>query len=315
MRFVNPHLDAAENAFLERQLEFLKARVYERRYPEFKARRLIPVSHEVPSGAESIAYEEYDGVGVARLLASYADDLPRADAKATKVVSPIKGIGSSYGFNLQEIRAAAMAGKPLQQQKASRAARAVEQVQDSVAAVGGFGLVGLLSVPNANVYTIPNGATATAAPNWIRAAGGNPGGKTPTEILADMNGIAQYVVNQTGGVERPDTMVMPEEQFGHISVTRIDATLETTILQHFLKTNPYIKFVEGWSRCKAAGAAGADRLCVYRRDPDFITLEIPQEFEQLAPEQRGLETIVACHARTGGVLCPYPMSIAYGDGI
>jgi hypothetical protein len=307
MRFQNPHLDAADNAFLERQLEYVKAKVYEKRYPEFKARRLIPVSHEVPSGAEAIAYEEYDGVGVAKLLASYADDLPRADVLARKVVQPVKGIGAAYGYNLQEIRAAVMANRPLQQQKASRAARAVEQVQDQIAANGGYGLVGLLSITNALAYTIPNGASPAQA-TWI-------GGKTPQEILKDMHGIAQYVVNQTNGVERPDTMIMPEEQYGYIAVTRIDNTIETTILQHFLKTSPYITSVEPWVRCKGAGAASKDRLGVYRRDPDFLTLEIPQEFEQLAPEQRGLETVVACHARTGGVICPIPMSVAYGDGI
>lgn len=306
MRFQNPHLDAAENLFLERQLEFVKAKQYERRYPEFKARRLIPVSHEVPSGAESIAYDEYDGVGMARLLASYADDLPRADAKANRIVSPIKGIGASYGYSLQEIRNAIMAGSNLQQRKASRAARAVEQVQDAVAAKGGYGLAGLLSITNALEYTVPNGASPAATP-WT--------GKTASEILKDMNGIAQYVVDQTSGVERPDTMVMPEEQFGLISVLRLDATLETTVLQWFLKNNPYIKAIEGWAQCKGAGDGTTDRLVVYRRDPDFLTLEIPQEFEQLAPEQRGLETIVACHARTGGVVCPLPLSVAYGDGI
>jgi hypothetical protein len=308
MRFQNPHLDAAENAFLERKLEYVKAKTYEKRYPEFKARRFIPVSHEVPSGAESISYEEYDGVGVAKLLASYADDLPRADVFAKKVVSPIKGIGSAYGYNLQEIRAAMMANRPRAAQKASRAARAVEQVQDSVAARGGFGLVGLLTIPNALAYTVPNGAGGVAT--WIAGAG-----KTAAEILKDMHGIAQYIVNQTNEVERPDTMLLPAEHYGHIAVTRIDNTSETTILQHFLKTNPYITSVDSWGQCKGAGAALKDRMVVYKRDPDYLTLEIPQEFEQLTPEQRGLETLVACHARTGGVICPIPMSIAYGDGI
>lgn len=308
MRFQNPHLDAAENAFLERSLEFVKAKTYEKRYPEFKARRFIPVSHEVPSGAETIAYDEYDGVGVAKLLASYADDLPRSDVFAKRVVSPIKGIGSSYGYNLQEIRNGIMSGRPLQPRKASRAARAVEQVQDSVAAKGGFGLVGLLTIPNALMYVIPNGAGGVAT--WIAGAG-----KTPAEILKDLHGIAQYIVNQTNEVERPDTLLLPPEHFGHIAVTRIDNTSETTILQHFLKTNPYITAVDSWGQCKGAGAGGTNRMVAYRRDPDYLTLEIPQEFEQLTPEQRGMETLVACHARTGGVICPIPMSVAFGDGI
>lgn len=312
MRFHHPHLDAAENAFLERSLEHLKAKTYEKRYPEFKARRLVPVSHETPSGAETISYEEYDGVGVAQLLASYADDIPRSDVKAKKQVSGIRGIASSYGYSLQEVRAAIMSGRPLAAQKASRTARAVEQTQDEVAAVGGLGLVGLLTIPNALLYALPNGAGGSAS--WLTAAAPNTP-KTASEILKDMHAVAQFVVTSTNGVEQPDTMVLPEEHYGLISVTRLDPSMEVTILSHFLATNPYIKAIERWHRCKGAGAGGSNRMVVYKRDPDYLTLEIPQEFEQLAPEQRGVETVVICHARTGGVVCPLPMSVCYADGI
>lgn len=53
-RFIN--LDANESIFFERELEHVKARSYDIKYPEFKATMLIPVSTEAGPGAETITY-------------------------------------------------------------------------------------------------------------------------------------------------------------------------------------------------------------------------------------------------------------------
>ena len=64
-----------------------------------------------------------------------------------------------------------------------------------------------------------------------------------------------------------------------------------------------------------SGAGGLDRMAVYRRDPDALTLEIPQDFEMLEEQARGLEYVTPCHSRIGGVIVYYPLSIAFADGI
>ena len=56
-------------------------------------------------------------------------------------------------------------------------------------------------------------------------------------------------------------------------------------------------------------------MIAYRRDPDAFTLEIPQMFEQLPVQERGLEFVVPCHSRIGGVIIYYPLSMAIGEGI
>ncbi len=310
MKFNHPHLDAAENITFITKLEHVKSKVYEHRYPQFKARQFIPVSHEADPGDQAIVYYEYDGAGMAKLLSTYSERLPRSDAKANRVSSPIKGVGSSYGYGLDEIRASLKSNAQLEQRRANYAARAVEQVIEDVGATGSteLNLKGLLTITNALVYTVPNGASP-AQTTWA-------GGKTPDEILKDMHGIARYVVTQTNSVEEPDTMILPVNQYAYVAATRLGANIETTILAHFLKTDPYIKQVASWIRCAFAGTGGTtDRMVVYRRDPDYLSLEIPQEFEQLAPQMDGLQTVVPCHARTGGVICPLPLSVCYGDGI
>ena len=98
--------------------------------------------------------------------------------------------------------------------------------------------------------------------------------------------------------------------------TPMSATIpNVTILEYFLRTSQYVKSVDVWNKLAGAGSGGVDRMVAYRRDPDALELIIPQEFEQFAPQQEGLEWQVPCHARCAGVVSYYPLSIAYGDGI
>ena len=132
-----------------------------------------------------------------------------------------------------------------------------------------------------------------------------------------MSAVPNNIVTTTKEVEQPDTMLLPLAQYGLIATTPMSPTnaSNVTILEFFLRTNPYIKMVEPWYALTGAGAGGFDRMVVYRRDPDALMLVIPQEFEQFPPQQRGLEFLVPCHARCGGVQTPYPLSICYADHI
>jgi hypothetical protein len=300
-------LDAAENAFFERQLEFVRAKSYDVKYPGFKARELVPVDNSVDPGAETVKYNQYDSRGLAKVISSYADDLPRADVLVKEFRQPIKSLGASYGYNVQEIRAARMAGLPLEQRKANAARLAVEQRIEKIAASGDTNnqLNGFLSLSNTLSYTIPNGAAAS--PLWTN--------KTGLEIVDDMMKAANVIVTTTNGVEIPDTIVVPLAQYGIIATKPLQSGVQVTVLQYFLANSPYIKSVVGWFRCTGAGSGATDRMVVYRRDPDALQLVIPQEFEQFPPEQDGLEFKVACHARIGGVVAYYPFSILYADGI
>lgn len=301
------NMDASESAFLSRELEHIRAKAYDKKYPELLARSFIPVDNSVPSGAQTVTYKQYDQVGIAKIISDYADDLPRADVFGNEFTSRIKGIGTSYGYSIQEVRAAQMAGTPLQQMKANAARRSAEVRIDQIAQTGdaSHGLLGFLNQPNASVYTIPLGVAGFQA--WTT--------KTPDEIVADLNGIANFIYASTNGVEVPDTIILPLEQYTLIATKRMGDGSDTTILDFFLEASPFIQTVAPWYAVNGAGAAGADRMVCYKRDPDALQLIISQEFEQLPPQAKNLEVVTPCHARCGGVVCYYPLTVAYGDGI
>lgn len=303
----NVRMDADTTAFFQRQVESIKAKSFDVQYPELKARSLFPVSYEAGPGAQTIVYYQYNQVGLAQVIAAYADDLPRADITGQEFVSRVKSIGNSYGYNIQEIRTAALAGLPLQQRKANAARRANLQKENKIAFFGDatHGIDGFLSNPNVSIYTVPAGVSLSTL--WVN--------KTPDEVLKDLNAIVHKIVEVTKGVEAPNTLLLPIRQYNYIASTRVGTNTDTTIMQFFLKNNGYISTIEWVNELQGTGTAGADQYVAYNRDPDKLTLEIPQDYEQLAPEPRGLEEVIACHSRIGGVLIYYPLSVCKGQGI
>lgn len=56
-------------------------------------------------------------------------------------------------------------------------------------------------------------------------------------------------------------------------------------------------------------------MIFYVRDPDHLVLHVPQDFEQLPPDDRGKETIIHCHERYAGVQMIQPMSAVIVEGL
>lgn len=300
-------LDADEQVFFSRELEHIKARTYDIKYAELKARMLIPVSFEADTGSESITYQQYDQVGIAKVIANYASDFPRADIRGKEFTAQVRSFGSSYGYSVQEIRAARMKGLPLQQRKANAARRAIMQKENTVAFTGDseHNLQGFLNHPNITEYTVP--ADGTGASKLFST-------KTADQILRDLNGVVNTVVTTTLGVEQPDTLLLPLSIYTTLTTQRI-ADTDVTILAFFIRNSPYIKAVDWLNELETLGAGSTKRMIAYKRSPDALTLEVPQDFEQFPPDQKGMEFEIACHSRCGGVLFYYPLSAAFGDGI
>lgn len=308
-------LDANESVFFARELEHVKAQSYDVQYPELTATKNIPVSSEAGPGAETITYQQYDSVGFAKIISNYATDLPRVDLKGKEFTAKVKSIGASYGYSIQDIRAARMAGKPLEQRKANAVRMANDQEVNRIAYFGdsAHGLVGLINHPNITSYILPtdgtlNGTTAgtAAAAKFIN--------KTPAQVLRDLNGMVAKVLKLTQKVERPDTLILDHENHADLSTRARSDNSETTILEFFLKNSPYVKKVEVVPELNGAGTGDTNVVMMYKKSPDKLTLEIPQPFEQFPPQAEGLEFVIPCHSRCAGVIVYYPLSIIKAEG-
>ncbi len=297
------NLDAAESAFFLRQLEHIKSQVYPVLYPELKGRQLIPVNTDAGDGVDLITYREEDTFGAAKVVTDYADDLPYADTKGTETSQRVRDLGVAFRYSVREIKAAAHAGVDLTGRKAQAARRACEFKLDDIASAGDSvaGLKGLLN------HSSISHADASAL-TWAD--------ETADAILGALNEPISTIRDATNGVHGGQcTFVLPEAQYTLIATKRMPDFSNETVLSFFLRTNPFVREVFPWYKCKGAGATSTDRMLVYERNPDVLTLEVPADFQMMEPQAHGLSFTVPCRLVTAGVILYRPKACLYRDGI
>jgi hypothetical protein len=288
--------------FLQRQLEYIRPQVFETVYADIKYPTILPVTSEAGPGATTFTYRIMDSTGEFRLLADSADDLPRSDVSQVEKSINIRSFGGSFGYSVQELRAAQMANVALEQRRATAVRRAYEEKVESVAMFGeaSVGLTGFFN--NATVDIV-------AADKWFTTAS-----TTAQEMLELLNYGVSAIINGSQMKEQPDTILLAYEDYNKISTTRNSDSSDVTVLEYFLRTNPYINNVEPINQLtkgKNAGKLNTSRMVVYKRDPEKVQLHIPQPLELFPAQQRNLEFIVPAHARVGGVALYYPKSMIY----
>jgi hypothetical protein len=290
--------------FLERQLEYIRPQIFEVAYADIKYPTLLPVTSEAGQGAQTFTYRIMDSTGEFKLIADAADDLPRSDISQVEKSINIRSFGGSFGYTVQELRAAQMANIALEQRRASAVRRAYEEKVEALAMFGEstVGLAGFFNNSTVDVITADHWFTGTTA----------SGVGTSQEMLELLNYGVTAIINGSNMKEQPDTILMAYEDYNTISTTRNSDSSDVTVLEYFLRTNPYIRNVEPINQLdKDNSVLNSNRMVVYKRDPEKVQLHIPQPLELFPPQQRGLEFIVPAHARVGGVALYYPKSVIY----
>lgn len=316
----NPEMrfDGEEDAslYFARELDYVKAKTYDRVYPELTALQMFPVTHEVPEGAETVTYYGYEKRGLAKIIANYADDLPRADVAGQPKTAHVKAMGDSYGYSVQDMRASRMAGKNLDARKGEAARYAIDRLTNSIAWKGDAenNLVGILSEDNdIPIYTLGTGAQGSKT-DWSS--------KTIDEIILDVSGMLAQVNLATQNTEHPDTLAIPSDTYTRLSLQRIPETATSALkyLQDNLHgiqvvscaelnstavdTNPYAKASEG------KGVA-----LLYTNNKDKLSIEIPMPFYQHSAQNKNLEVLIPCESRVVGAMIYYPLSAIIAVGV
>jgi len=301
-------LDAYEQAFFDEQLALVKSRTYDVKHKALKALQLLPVSTEQDPGADRIIWRSYDQVGVAKIVSDYANDFPRADVGGEEHMSPVKDIGSSYGYSLKEIRRAQKAGVSLDAKRAEACRRAIDEKQDRIAWFGDAKakLPGFINAPGISEYVAAYNAGNTSKA-WAN--------KTADEIVADVAGIITASGEATNGIENPDTLILPLSLYNKLKTTPYGANRDKTILGFIRENYPDITRIDWVSDLATAGAGGTSRVMAYSRDPLKVEVQIPQRLEQFPPQQKGLAFDIICAQATGGTLLYYPLSVVFCDGL
>lgn len=307
--------DASEANVFARELLKVRAGIFEIKFPELKAMRLVPMAAGLSATDEEYTYRYVKEYGTTQLATSYSGTSPRADVSMHEATpARIRPLRASYGYDIQEARIAARTGNGLPMRKANAARKAIAHEINRVLTYGdstsfGVTMSGLANLSGTLTYSTPVGSAGQKG--WAT--------KTPDEIVKDMHGMAKKIVVDSNDVEHPNTMLLSLDSYEIVATTRMGDGSDTTILKHFLATSPHIKTVEAWHALDSANDPGSlwtgNRAICYDKSPEVLEAIVPVEFEQFAPQMIGLETVTECQARLGGVVVYRPKAIIYADDL
>lgn len=322
-------VDAAPTMAFARELEYRYTETFDVEMSQFKARQLIPVDLRVPSSKEFFTYKQFLKVGdVAKISHSYADDAPMADAYGEEFSQRIVSIRSAYNYSVQDMRAAADDGVPLEAIKAENAREMIERKIEDLAAFGAPEILqpdgatqmyGLLNAPNVSLVVQTANVGTTWEAQYLADASTN---KTTSiaQMVQDINALTRAVFDGTkgeAGGEGTLTMVVPTTVKSFLRNTPRSINFDSTgqsLWDYLIKTCG-LAGADFWNRCDLANAGlNKGRIVVYEKNPKVVSLIISQDFEQFAPQLRNMGFVINCHARTGAATVRYPLHMKYMDG-
>lgn len=298
-------LDAGETTTFLQALEHVKVEIVETEYQDRKSKTMIPMASGVDRGAENFVWYRFDRLGLAKMIANYATDLPNVAEYGVKQSTPIEDAGVSYTYSIADLEKAARSKHPLQARLGRLAREAMETLFDTVFAHG---------YPKAG---IPGMLTGTGVPIVTAGLNGDWNGvATAAEMFADLMTIAFTTWTQSKQKHAATTLALGTECYKAIFSKPYSVETGTSVAKTFLASQDMIKEIVSWNELDLADAQGdGERAMVYTKDPNNLEGVLPIEWESLPPQASDLGFKVPCRGRIGGVVIYRPLSMAYFDGL
>ena len=294
--------------FIAQELNYIRARALEVEHSPLNSFRVFPQETDVPPGAETALTMVYDTVGMAKIVADYGDDLPRAEAVATTIPSKVFTVADSYGYNYVELEHARLANVNLEARKALAARRGVDLKLNNIAWFGDaeHGITGFLGNANITNVTIPADGTGSSKKFEDKDA---------DKIIRDMNSIINAIPNATNGVEMADTVLIAPEVYDLIASMPKSQYSDRTVLEFLQGAHPEVQRWMKIGELTGAGTGATDMIVAGVFRPEYIRQENPVRFDQLPVQYRNLEYVVPCVSRTLGVTVNVPVCFASAYGV
>lgn len=287
-------LDANQVAFIARDLVFVRRVIEQTIYDRLRAAEFVPVSTEIPRGAQTYETRIMDERGEAKVSHDLSGDAPRADVSLDSDQAKLVNIRGSYAYSVQDLEYAAFAGIPLTRDKAVACANMIARALDKVGRIGDreVGVTGFFNNPLIPKKTLTHG-------EWLTA--------TADEIVQDLQELEQTAITQSRDNHMLETLVLPTAYEGRLRTLRMSGTTDVTVAEWFLKNARMIKRIERWFALDEAtgvdvAVSDPPQGILYARSPDVLFWPIPIVAEEPVPPQLvGLEWVHQMRARCGGV--------------
>ena len=300
--------DNAQVMFRPLDLEAIDRTVYQPKYEELTARRILNLKTDVDPGAETYAYNVMTRSGVAKILANNADDVPLVDLDMRREFQRIYSIVTGFRYTVQEQRAASLTGMAVDTAKAGVARRAVAEKENRLAWIGDadFGIKGLINATGIQTENVPNNGETSPSTEWSA--------KTGEQMLEDVRIIRAHITVLPGHGDSGNLILgVPPEQYEILSKRYSDYDPRTIL--EVIRSRNWFRDIVRAPELRGVGTGGTDSLLVFDSSREVVELLLPMDLYRHDPEWKFPAWKFAVEERCGGCIIRYPMAIARGDGI
>ena len=217
----------------------------------------------------------------------------------------------SYAWDMDDVSAAAKAGRPLTTRLAAQARRGHDERLHITALWGReeLGLEGLFNHRNITMaFAADNGGGSTF---WAD--------KTLAQIVEDLATAIDGIDEITNMRLKPNRCLIAHTEYNALKRRKMadGDNIPSTFLAYIESVWPEVEFkpVIDLRESRSRGNLDSDSCFVYRFDADAADLVRPEAFKQLPVERTGYRFIVWTQSSTGGVRMPQPLAFFRIDGI
>lgn len=268
----------ANFAFLSNNLAKLHNTLYE---PKYHVTYVQDIPVDVGGGfVDYVEFYSVDWAGIMNeqrnVFGNNANIIPRVNAALTQKSVPVYTYEIAYDLRFVELEKAKKLTlqKSIQDIYQNAIVAGFDLFVQRIAYLGINGGTGLFNDPNVSVTTIDNSTTT----------GSGFEGMTDTEVVSFFNGIFEtYLANSGMNISiLPDTILVPS--FVSADLTSRFSALYTSSLRKFIldhnlavdESNGEVKLtINMRPELDTLGAAGEGRIVAYKKDKDFVRLDMP----------------------------------------
>lgn len=279
-----------------KQLTASLNRAYEQEYADNSVVNIFPVTNEIPGHAKYFEYPEFDGVGIAQIIADYSDDLPLVDALMTEKQGKVFRFGNAFMISVDEIKVGAATGQSLSARKQALAFEAHDNLLDKLVWSGSapHGIVSVFDHPNIN--------NVVATPDW----------SDPINAVNDVTAMIDAVESNTQGFHHVTDILLPAS--ARRSMQRLVDNTTLSYGELFTRNNPgvtlrYMQFLDNYD------GAGGKAALAFEKNPLNASIEIPEVTNVLPGQPRDLHFKYPVTSKSTGLIIYRPLTFAVIKGI
>lgn len=295
--------------FLERELLSVDPREYLELFAGLRAMQFVPSIDGIAPYDKSYAYSIWSITGEAKNIGPNARDLPRVGLTRVETTRSISSIGASYGWTLEDIRAAAQRNVPLERLTVIAAMTVIRRKLDRRIALGDSAL-GYTGLCNDVQIAADNSVTV----DWEPGVGSKML-IALNKLVADTRArlkLAGELDSQMPAFDRFQ-ILLPPAAYTDAAQTPASSNYPDSVLDVFQRQNSrWVSGVDEMGYLEDLGS-GVGRAICYPLNPMCLGHATSRYYTEEAPQANGLNIDVPCHAASGGTVFRYPVAVSYAS--